>query len=95
MEGEERAEGGGFLGKLRDESPRAWGVEGGEAMETSRAGGRRVLSNSGTQPAREESAQTPGRHSQRPPEKCSQASEGLCVRETWGPCPVPDGGKTR
>ncbi|XP_030152454.1 guanine nucleotide-binding protein G(I)/G(S)/G(O) subunit gamma-T2 isoform X1 [Lynx canadensis] len=61
-------------------------------METSRAGGRRVLSNSGTQPAREESAQTPGRHSQRPPEKRSQASEGLCVRETWGPCPVPDGG---
>lgn len=29
MEGEERAEGGGFLGKLRDESPRARGVEGG------------------------------------------------------------------
>lgn len=39
MEGEERAEGGGFLGKLRDESPRDRRVEGGEDMGTSHAGG--------------------------------------------------------
>lgn len=38
-EGEEKAEGGGFLGKLRDESPRDRAVEGGEDMETSHAGG--------------------------------------------------------
>lgn len=39
MEGEERAEGGGFLGKPRDESPRDRRVEGGEDMGTSHAEG--------------------------------------------------------
>lgn len=36
--GEERAEGGGFLGKLGDESPRDGGVEGGWDMEISHTG---------------------------------------------------------
>lgn len=39
MEGEERAEGGGFLGKLGDESPRDRALEGGEDMEPDQAGG--------------------------------------------------------
>lgn len=39
MEKEERAEGGGFLGKPRDESPRDRRVEGGKDMETSQAWG--------------------------------------------------------
>lgn len=43
MEGEERAEGGGFLGKLGDESPRDRGLEGGEDMETGCAGGPRAV----------------------------------------------------
>lgn len=40
MEGEERAEGGGFLGKPRDESPRDRRVESGKDVETGHAGGR-------------------------------------------------------
>ena len=43
MEEEERAEGGGFLGKLGDESPRDRGLEGGEDMETSCARGHRAV----------------------------------------------------
>lgn len=39
MEGEERTEGGCFLGKPRDESPRDRRAEGGEDMGTSHAGG--------------------------------------------------------
>lgn len=42
MEEEEKAEGGGFLGKPRDESPRDRRAEGGEDMETSHAGACRV-----------------------------------------------------
>lgn len=43
MEGEERAEGGGFLGKLRDESPRDREVEGAWDMEASHAEGCMVV----------------------------------------------------
>lgn len=97
MEKEERAEGGGFLGKPRDESPRDRRVEGGKDMETSQAWGCgvREWQQWKTDNAAARRTPIPGRCSQRAPEKCYQASEGFRVEKIRCASSVPDGGRTR
>lgn len=90
-----RTEGGGFLGKLRDESPRARGVDGGWDMETSHAGGYRVVQprwKPANAAARGISPDTRKTHPEAP-EQGEPASEGLCMKGPWCTWSVPHGGK--